>query len=61
MKIWILAVVLVGFDVCTDALVTMKVVSKIDKWLKNLKNERFEQENRSGKFIYKDKGKYYLF
>ena len=49
MKIWILAVVLVGVDVCTDALVTMKVVSKIDKWLKNLKNDdlkkKFEVES----------------
>ncbi len=56
MKILILAVLLVAVCVCTDDLVTLKLVRKIDKWLKNLKKERFEEENRSGKFTYKDKG-----
>ena len=44
MKIWILAVLLVGVCVCTDALVTLKVVRKIEKWLKNLKNDDLKKK-----------------
>jgi hypothetical protein len=57
MKILILVVLFVAVCVCTEALVTLKMVRKIDKWVKYLKKERFEEKNRSGKFTYKDKDK----
>ena len=56
MKFLIIALLLVSVCVCTEALLTMKLVRKIGAIIKYLKKEKFEEENRNGKFIFKDKG-----
>jgi hypothetical protein len=56
MKIYLLALLLVSLCVCTESLATMKMVRKIHKWVKYLKKERFEEQNRNGMLIFKDKG-----
>jgi hypothetical protein len=56
MKILILAILLVSECVCADGLPTMKLVRKIKKWVNHLRKEQFEEANRNGNLIFKDKG-----
>jgi hypothetical protein len=57
MKIYLIALLLVSVCVCTETLATMKLVRKIHKWVKYLKKERFEEQNRNAMLIFKDKGR----
>ena len=49
----ILAVLLVSFCVCTDAFFTIIVIMEL---MKDFKKGRFEEANRNGNGIVKDKG-----
>jgi hypothetical protein len=57
MKIYLIALLLVTLCVYTESLATMKLVRKLHKWVKYLKKERFEEQNRNGMLIFKDKGR----
>ena len=56
MRLLILAVLLVSVCVCTEAILTIKLVRKIDQMSKYFKKERFEGANRNGNGIVRDKG-----